>query len=160
MAVDNLNYYSSWLPAWQQTDKYTSQPWCLKSKNLDIFSSSKSVKATAFSEPENTAQSWVVLVDQTWDLILKSDWNVYDRSSWSEVLVKSGIASNFPVYQVSYNWRNWTYTNASWGTAKQIISKYENWTLKYFTIFTDRARYSYRSTPCCSFYWFTTRKDV
>ena len=143
MAVDNLNYYSSWLPAWQQTDKYTIHPWCLKSKNLDIFSSSKSVKATAWSEPETTGQSWVVLVDQTWNLILKSDWNVYDISSGSEVLVKSGIASNFPVYQVSYNWMSWTYSNAQRWTEKQLLSKYENGNLKYFTIFTDRARYSY-----------------
>lgn len=143
MAVDNLNYYSSWLPAWQQTDKYTSQPWCLKSKNLDIFSSSKSVKATAWSEPEDTDESWVVLVDQTGDLILKSDWNVYDRSSWSEVLVKSGIASNFPAYQVSYNWQTWTYSNAQRWTEKQLLSKYENGNLKYFTIFTDRSRYFY-----------------
>jgi len=143
MAIDNLNYYSSWLPAWQQTDKYSSQPWCLKSKNLDIFSSSKSVKATAWSEPEDTAESWVVLVDQTWDLILKSDWSVYDRSLGSEVLVKSDIATNFPSYNISYNWRSWTYEPATWGTEKQLISKYENWVLKYFTIFTDRARYVY-----------------
>ena len=145
MAVDNLNYYSSWLPAWQQTDKYTSQPWCLKSKNLDIFSSSKSVKATAWSEPEDTDESWVVLVDQTWNLILKSDWGVYDRSSWSEVLVKSGIATNFPSYDVSYDWSSWTFSPATWGTEKQLISKYENWVLKYFTIITDRARYVYSS---------------
>ena len=145
MAVDNLNYYSSWLPAWQQTDKYTSQPWCLKSKNLDIFSSSKSVKATAWSEPEDTDESWVVLVDQTWNLILKSDWGVYDRSSWSEVLVKSGIATNFPSYNVSYDWTGWTFSPATWGTEKQLISKYENWVLKYFTIITDRARYVYSS---------------
>ena len=145
MAVDNLNYYSSWLPAWQQTDKYTSQPWCLKSKNLDIFSSSKSVKATAWSEPENTDESWVVLVDQTWDLILKSDWGVYDRSSGTETLVKSGIAANFPSYDISYDWISGTFNPAQWGTEKQLISKYENGTLKYFTIFTDKARYSYSS---------------
>lgn len=145
MAIDNLNFYSAWLPAWQQTDRYSSQPWCLRSKNLDIFSSSKSVKATAWSEPQDTDESWVVLVDQTWDLILKSDWNVYDRSSWSEVLAKSGIASNFPVYQVSYNWMTGTYAPAQRWTEKQLISKYENWNLKYFTIFTDKARYSYSS---------------
>ena len=83
MAIDNLNYYSSWLPAWQQTDRYSSQPWCLKSKNLDIFSSSKSVKATAFSEPVSESTSWIVLVDQTWNLILRNNDTVYDRSSWS-----------------------------------------------------------------------------
>ena len=143
MAIDNLNYYSSGLPAWQQTDKYSSQPWFLKSKNLDIFSSSKSVKGTAWSEPVDVSQSWVVLVDQTWNLILKTDWNVYDISSWEEVLVKAGIASNFPSYNVSYNGELGTYAPAQWGTEKQLISKYENGVLKYFTIFTDRASYSY-----------------
>lgn len=143
MAIDNLNFYSSWLPAWQLTDKYSSQPWCLKSKNLDIFSSSKSVKATAWSAPVNTDEGWVVLVDQTWNLILKSNWNVYDRSSWTEVLIKSGIATNFPVYEVSYDWEYGTYANAQRWTEKQLISKYENWTLKAFDIFTDRSRYSY-----------------
>jgi len=143
MAIDNLNFYSAWLPAGQLTDRYSSKPGCLRSKNLDIFSSSKSVKATAWSEPEDTTESWVVLVDQTGNLILKSDWNVYDRSSWSEVLVKSGIATNFPSYDVSYDWQRGTYTPALWGTEKQLISKYEKWNLKYFTIFTDKARYSW-----------------
>lgn len=142
MAIDNLNYYSSWLPAWQQTDKYSSQPWCLKSKNLDIFSSSKSVKATAFSTPVDVSLSGVTLVDQTWNLILKND-NVYDISSWNEVLIYTWVAANFPAYQVSYNWQTGTYANAQRWTPKQIISKYENWVLKYFTIFTDKSRFSY-----------------
>lgn len=143
MAIDNLNYYSAWLPAGQQTDRYSSQPWCLRSKNLDIFSSSKSVKATAWSNPVNTDLSWVVLVDQTWNLILKSDDNVYDISSWSEVLVYSWVSANFPTYNVSYNGRLWTYAPAEWGTPIELISKYEWGVVKYFTIFTDRARYSY-----------------
>ena len=103
MAIDNLNYMSSWLPAGQQTDRYSSQPWCLKSKNLDIFSSSKSVKATAFSEPVSESTSWIVLVDQTWNLILRNNDTVYDRSSWSEVQVISWIASNFPAYKICYD---------------------------------------------------------
>ena len=143
MAIDNLNYYSAWLPAGQLTDRYSSNPWCLKSKNLDIFSSSKSVKATAWSNPVNTDLSWVVLVDQTWNLILKTDDNVYDISSWSEVLVYEWVSTNFPTYNVSYNGRLWTYAPAEWGTPIELISKYEWGVVKYFTIFTDRARYSY-----------------
>lgn len=143
MAIDNLNYYSSWLPAGQQTDKYSSQPWCLKSKNLDIFSSSKSVKSTAWSAPVNMDLSGVVLTDQTGNLIFKNDDKVYDISSGNEVLVFSGVAANFPVYKVSYNGKIWTYNDMQRWTPKQLISKYENWTLKYFTIFTDRARFSY-----------------
>ena len=59
MAIDNLNYMVSWLPAWQQTDKYSWNPWCVKSKNLDIFSSSKSVKATAWDTQEQWATSYI-----------------------------------------------------------------------------------------------------
>jgi hypothetical protein len=157
MAIDNLNYMSSWLPAGQQTDRYSSQPWCLKSKNLDIFSSSKSVKATAWSEPVSESTTWIVLVDQTWNLILRNNDTVYDRSSWSEVQVISWIASNFPSYQICYDWKLWTYNNAQWGTPRQLISKYENGVLKSFTIFTDRSRFSFSSveyrTPLEDEHW-------
>lgn len=145
MAIDNLNFYSNWLPAGQLTDKYSSQPWCLRSKNLDIFSSSKSVKATAWSQPTNISTSGVVLEDETGNLQLKSDWNVYDLSTWEAVLVYSWVETNFPAYKISYNWREGTYGDAQWWTPKQLISKYENWALKYFTIFTDRSRFSYSS---------------
>ena len=67
MAIDNLNYYSAWLPAGQQTDRYSSQPWCLRSKNLDIFSSSKSVKATAWSNPITI---WSDVIKVEWWLVL------------------------------------------------------------------------------------------
>ena len=76
MAIDDLNYYSAWLPAGQQTDRYSSQPWCLRSKNLDIFSSSKSIKATAWSEPTTTDSD---VIKQDGKLVLKTDWKVYDK---------------------------------------------------------------------------------
>ena len=139
MAIDNLNYYSSWLPAWQQTDKYTSQPWCLKSKNLDIFSSSKSVKATAWSEPSAVAGD---IIKQDGKLILKTDWKVYDISSWTETFVVDPSA-NFPVHKVSYTWKEGTYADAQWGTPQDLMAKYEWDTLKSFTVFTDRAAYTY-----------------
>ena len=138
MAIDNLNYYSAWLPAGQQTDRYSSQPWCLRSKNLDIFSSSKSVKATAWSEPVAWASD---IIKQDGDLILKTDWKVYDISSWSEVLVVDPSV-NFPVYQVSYNWRFGDYEDATWGTVQDLITKYEWDELKSFVVFTDRASYT------------------
>lgn len=139
MAVDNLNYYSSWLPAWQLTDRYSSQPWCLKSKNLDIFSSSKSVKATAWSEPSAWAGD---IIKQDGDLILKTDWKVYNISSWSEVLVVDP-SINFPSYSVGYNWPSGTYTSATWGTPQDLVAKYEWDELKSFVVFTDRASYTW-----------------
>jgi hypothetical protein len=139
MAIDNLNYYSSWLPAGQLTDKYSSQPWCLRSKNLDIFSSSKSTKATAWSTPSQTGAD---IIKQDWKLILKTDGKVYDISSWEEVLVVDPSV-NFPVYQVSYNWKNGTYADAQRWTVQDLVAKYEWDELKAFTVFTDRASYVY-----------------
>ena len=71
--------------------------------------------------------------------------------------VISWIASNFPSYQISYDWKLWTYNNAQWGTPRQLISKYENGVLKSFTIFTDRSRFSFSSveyrTPAEDEHW-------
>lgn len=139
MAIDNLNYYSSWLPAWQLTDKYSSQPWCLKSKNLDIFSSSKSVKATAWSEPTTTDAD---IVKQDGKLVLKTDWKVYERENGVDTLVVDPSV-NFPVYKVSYNWKNGTYEDATWGTVQDMSAIYEWDELKSFVVFTDRASYNY-----------------
>ena len=152
MAIDNLNYYSSWLPAWQQTDKYTSQPWCLKSKNLDIFSSSKSVKATAWSAP-SAWEADVIAIDDRGNLVLKTDWKVYDRSSWTETLLVDP-STNFPVHQASYNWKNGTYDDAQRGTVLDMVVKYEWDEWKSFVVFTDKASYTYskvKYTPAKSF---------
>ena len=137
MAIDNLNYYSSWLPAWQQTDKYSSQPWCLKSKNLDIFSSSKSVKATAFTAPT----TWDAdVIKEEWWLVLKTDWKVYERVDGVDTLfVDPSI--NFPSYDVKYEWS--TYTPATWWTVQDMVVKTEWNTWKSFVVYTDRASYTY-----------------
>lgn len=139
MAIDNLNYYSSWLPAWQQTDKYSNLPWCLKSKNLDIFSSSKSVKATAFSSP-STADADVIA--EWWGLVLKTDWKVYERNNWTDTLFIDP-ATNFPVYKVSYTWENWPYADATRWTVQDMVvaTEWDEW--KSFVVFTDRASFTY-----------------
>ena len=137
--MDNLNFYSAWLPAGQQTDRYSSKPGCLRSKNLDIFSSSKSVKATAWSEPTTTDTD---IIKQEWNLILKTDWKVYERENGVDTLVVDPSV-NFPVYQVSYNWENWTYADAQWGTVQDMVVKYEWDEWKSFAVYTDRASYTY-----------------
>ena len=139
MAIDNLNYMSSWMPAWQQTDKYSSQPWCLKSKNLDIFSSSKSVKATAFSEPV-AWEGWVV--KEEWWLVLKTDGKVYERTALGDTLFIDPSV-NFPVYKVSYTWSKWPYADAIRWTP-QDMSVITEWDVrKSFVVFTDRASFTY-----------------
>ena len=170
MAIDNLNYYSSWLPAWQQTDKYSNLPWCLKSKNLDIFSSSKSVKATAFSQPSQWAND---IIKQEWKLKLKTDGKVYEEINGVDVLLNDPSV-NFPVYQVCYTWKNWTYENAQWGTPQDMSVRYEWDEWRSYVVFTDRAMLVYTKTafifdkelstssftmdswdPWQDWYWFT-----
>ena len=156
MAIDNLNYYSAWLPAGQQTDRYSSQPWCLRSKNLDIFSSSKSVKATAWSTP---TQWDADVIKQDWKLLLKTDWKVYERTAnWDVLVVDPSV--NFPVYKVSYTWDDWPYNDAQRWTAQDLVAKYDGDELKSFVVFTDRASYTWSSvkyTPNKSFWWDTDK---
>ena len=142
MAIDNLNYYSAWLPAGQQTDRYSSQPWCLRSKNLDIFSSSKSVKATAWSTPVAIDSD---IIKQDWKLKLKTDGKVYEETANGDVLVVDP-STNFPVRQVSYTWKNGTYANAQWGTVKDMVVKnvWDEW--QAFVVYTDRSAYYYNKT--------------
>ena len=139
--MDNLNFYSAWLPAGQQTDRYSSKPGCLRSKNLDIFSSSKSVKATAWSEPTTTDTD---IIKQEWKLILKTDWKVYERENGVDTLVVDP-SINFPVHDVSYTWPNWTYAPAERWTPQDMSAKYDWDELKSFVVFTDRASYLYSS---------------
>ena len=154
MAIDNLNYLSSWLPAWQLTDKYSNLPWCLKSKNLDIFSSSKSVKATAFSAPTTTDSD---VIKEEWGLVLKTDWKVYERNNWTDTLFIDP-AANFPVYKVSYTWEYWPFSDAQWGTVQDMSVAYEWDEWKSFVVYTDKSSFVYskvKYTPKKTFGWDT-----
>ena len=156
MAIDNLNYYSAWLPAGQQTDRYSSQPWCLRSKNLDIFSSSKSVKATAFSTPTQTDSD---VIKEEWGLVLKTDWKVYERTALGDTLLVDPSV-NFPVYKVSYTWENWPFSDAEWGTVQDMSVAYEWDEWKSFVVYTDRSSFTYskvKFTPRKSFGWDTDK---
>ena len=139
MAIDNLNYYSAWLPAGQQTDRYSSQPWCLRSKNLDIFSSSKSVKATAWSNPTQTDAD---VVKQDGKLVLKTDWKVYERENGVDTLFIDPSV-NFPIYDVSYTWPSWTYAPAVRWTPQDMVAKYEWNEWESFVVYTDRSSLVY-----------------
>ena len=156
MAIDNLNYYSAWLPAGQQTDRYSSQPWCLRSKNLDIFSSSKSVKATAWTTPTQTDSD---VIKEEWGLVLKTDWKVYERTALGDTLLVDPSV-NFPVYKVSYTWENWPFSDAEWGTVQDMSVAYEWDEWKSFVVYTDRSSFTYskvKFTPRKSFGWDTNR---
>lgn len=161
--MDNINFYSNWIPAWQQTDSYTTQPWCLLSKNVDIFSSSKSIKATAFSEPVAQAQwAWIVDVDEKWRLELHENGKIWDNEAnswaWGYIL---DPATNFPSYPVSYTWASWEATAATFGTPQKLMVKYEWDDWRSLVVFTDRTQYNYSKVKYAlnrswwSSYWFT-----
>ena len=157
MAIDNLNYYNAWLPAGQQTDRYSSQPWCLRSKNLDIFSSSKSVKATAWSEPVELEEE---IIASEWWLELRADGKVYDNE-WTLIVDPS---QDFLSYKVSYTWVNGTYTNAEWGTVQDMSVLTENGERKSFVVYTDRASFTYSKVKFVpekkvSWAWYTVDLD-
>lgn len=133
--VENLNIITSWLPAGQQTDKYSTNPWCLRSKNLDIFSSSKSVKGTAWSEKTET---WSDIIKQVGSLVLKTDGKVYENDA-----VIADPDATMPDTTVSYTGRYGTYNQADRGTSKDIIAQYEWWDWKNFTVFSNDAQYNY-----------------
>lgn len=137
MAIDNLNYMVSWLPAWQQTDKYSTNPWCIKSKNLDIFSSSKSVKATAWSEWVSIVNDYVD-IDSKGNLRMMSDGKVYD-SEWTLVVDPT---TNYTSIPVSYTWEWWTYSQSTFGTPKKMFVKYvwDEW--QCITVFTTTTQYT------------------
>ena len=161
--MDNINFYSNWIPAWQQTDSYTTQPWCLLSKNVDIFSSSKSIKATAFSEPVAQAQwAWIVDVDEKWRLELHENGKIWDNEAnswaWGYIL---DPATNFPSYPVSYTWASWEATAATFGTPQKLMVKYEWDDWRSLVVFTDRTQYNYSKVKYAlkrswwSISWFT-----
>ena len=137
--MDNINFSSNWIPAWQQTDSYSAQPWCLLSKNVDIFSSSKSIRATAWSDPVSW-DDWIIAED--WGLELRTDWKIYD---WDEAILDP--AAWFISYPISYDWEDWQYAAAQFWTP-QSMSVYNDadW-LNSLTVFTDRSIYNYSRLP-------------
>lgn len=135
MAIDNLNVMTSWLPAGQQTDQYSTKPWCLRSKNLDIFSSSKSAKGTAWSWETQEGSD---IIKEIWSLTLKTDGKVYDYG-----VEIANPRSTFPQTQVSYNGMYGSYITAWWWNSKDMIAKYEGNFWKTFTVFSDSAQYTY-----------------
>ena len=143
MAIDNLNLYRQGLPAWQQTDKYSANPWCLFSKNVDIFSSSNSYKATAFSIPDSQWSS-IVDMDERWRIVLKSNCDVVDTLT-NEVLFNAAteFAAIWAAPKVDYVWPESTsnYELAEFWTPKKLVVKYDKDEWSNITVFSDRTMF-------------------
>lgn len=137
MAKDNsqIIFYQQWVAAWQQVDKYSSQPWCVDSKNLDIFSDSQSVKAMAWSSKTPVDTSWVD-IDPKERFYLASDGRVYDsvEDEWYN-------HDYFDTNANDINYWSW-YNKAVFWTPKKLFVAYSWDEWKTITIVTDRLIYN------------------
>lgn len=79
MSLKPLNFYQQWAVAGMQQDQYSQAPWFVDSKNLDIFSSSQSVKATAWKDGVKKDAN-LVDIDPTGRFELHKNARVWDNT--------------------------------------------------------------------------------
>ena len=144
MAEKDLVYFKQWIPAGHQMDKYSANPWCLFSKNVDIFSSSNSYKATAFSTPDSQAD-WVVATDERGRFLLYASGKVEDTKDWTNWNASSRFDAINAWARVDYFWpdpvNNTNYTDAQFWTPQKIVVQYEWDDWKEIVVFTDRVMF-------------------
>ena len=139
MASNNneLVFYQQWAVAGLQMDKYSANPWCVDSKNLDIFSDSQSVKAMAWTDKEAITNDWVD-VDSKERFYLAADWRVWDSVDQ--------IWYNHDYFDTNANivdYSNWqTAAKALFWTPKRLFVAYSWDVWKTITIITDRLIYN------------------
>lgn len=139
MAIDNLNLYRQGLPAGHQTDKYSANPWFVFSKNADIFSSSNSFKATAWSWASQVDE-WVVDIDPTWRFELHSDCRVYDTLEQEYVTWWS--MNLWVINQINYG--SWNEDPSRWKPIKLIVKRDNRWIQwKTIVVVTSTIVYTY-----------------
>ena len=136
MASNNneLVFYQQWAVAGLQMDKYSTNPWCVDSKNLDIFSDSQSVKGTAWSEPTQIPSVDYVDVDDRWRFYLYADWTVYD--SVEDITYNHDF---FDANASNLDYLDWQWSQrAVYGTPIKIFVAYDWDTWRNITVVTDR----------------------
>ena len=137
--AEPITFYQQWAAAWQQVDKYSTNPWCVDSKNLDIFSDSQCVKAMPWSRRETPSTDAWVDVDTKERFYLAADWRVWD--SVEDVRYDH---SYFDENANNINYNDWQWSNkAVFWTPKKLYVAYDsndNW--KTISIMTDRLMYN------------------
>jgi len=133
---NDLVFYQQWAAAGQQIDKYSMQPWCVDSENLDIFSDSQAIKWMPWSSKEVVNNQWVD-VDPKGRFYLASDGRVYDSVE--------DVWYNHDYFDENANkidYWNWTYVKAVFWTPKKLMVAYswDDWMT--ITIVTDRLIYN------------------
>ena len=67
-------------------DKYSTNPWCVDSKNLDIFSDSQSVKAMAWTDKEVITNPYDIKAFSSFVFALDSTLTNYSINYFSNCL--------------------------------------------------------------------------
>ena len=153
---NDLVFYQQWAAAGQQIDKYSMQPWCVDSENLDIFSDSQAIKWMPWSVKSIPSwDSWVD-VDSKERFYLAADGRVYDS--------KEDVWYNHDYFDENANnidYQDWQWSNkAVFWTPKKLYVAYswDDW--KTISILTDRLIYNIYSDwihiSAWSVYWLRT----
>lgn len=138
MAIDNLDFLVQWAPAGQQMDKFSENPWMIVSKNADIFSSSRSVKATAFSVPDQLS-SGIVDIDETGRFELHTNGKVWDTKL--SQYVTNEYMNLGAVNRINY-WNGISWAPTMWTPLKLFVEwNDDNSNYKTLTVVTDRLIY-------------------
>lgn len=134
-----LTFYQQGAVAGMQQDQYSQAPWFVDSKNLDIFSSSQSVRATAWSEPE-LVDSNIVDVDHRGRFELHKNGKVRDRETSAYITDHDKFDQRKNKCRVPNTWQTF---DLDFGEPKKLLVKYikDEWSL--ITVITDRLIYNY-----------------
>ena len=138
MADNNsLVFYQQWAVAWLQMDKYSTNPWCVDSKNLDIFSDTQSAKGTAWSAATAIPSVDYVDVDEKGRFYLYADWTVYDSVEQ--------VTYNHDFYDDNAEYLDWRDKWISWvqgfWTPRKLFVKYDWDDWSEIVILTDNLKY-------------------
>ena len=139
----DLVYFKQGIPAWQQMDKYSNNPWMLLSKNADIFSSSNSYKATAFSSPDSQASN-IFEKDDRGRIVLKTNWDIIDTWDNNRRIINVYTAFEDNKLPVSYNYSIPSASSlAEFWNLRKLIVKYDKDDPREIVVFSDRTKFTY-----------------
>ena len=139
MASNNneLVFYQQWAVAGLQMDKYSTNPWCVDSKNLDIFSDSQSVKGTAWSTPTAIPEVDWIDEDERGRFRLYEDGRVYDT--------EEQVWYNHDFYDDNAEYLEWRdkniYGTQEFWTPRKLFVKYDWDDWSEIVILTDNLKY-------------------
>ncbi len=121
MSLKPLNFYQQWAVAGMQQDQYSQAPWFVDSKNLDIFSSSQSVRATAWSVPKKSVENESIIeVDDQDRYELHGDWTIKDKKKNKTI----NIAKNLNKFFWNIDYGDGLKKDVSLGLPQSLIIEY------------------------------------